>query len=86
MNGEKLFGAGLHGAHGHAEHDSLRTLPHLPETCDVRATVDWMHAVLAGVHAIPAPLANQLACCLYASGYADDLNQAKAIVAVDALA
>ena len=28
MNGEKLFGAGLHGAHGHAEHDSLKRVLH----------------------------------------------------------
>jgi len=32
---------------------------------------------------LPKPLANQLACCLYASGYAEDFNQAKAIVAVE---
>ena len=63
-----------------AEHDSLKSLPHLPEDCDVRSTVDWMRAILSGVHAIPAPLANQLACCLYATGYAEDFNQAKAIV------
>ena len=69
-----------------AEHDSLKSLPHLPEDCDVRSTVDWMRAILSGVHAIPAPLANQLACCLYATGYAEDFNQAKAIVAVDAMA
>lgn len=69
-----------------AEHESLKSLPHLPEECDVRSTAEWMHAVLAGIHAIPAPVANQLACCLYACGYADDFNQAKAIVAVDAMA
>ena len=69
-----------------AEHDSLKSLPHLPEDCDVRSTVDWMRAILSGFHAIPAPLANQLACCLYATGYAEDFNQAKAIVAVDAMA
>ena len=69
-----------------AEHDSLKSLPHLPEDCDVRSTVDWMRAILSGVHAIPAPLANQLACCLYATGYAEDFNPAKAIVAVDAMA
>lgn len=66
-----------------AEHDSLKTLPHLPETCDAKATVDWMRRVLAGEYPLPQPLANQLACCLYASGYADDFNQAKAIVAVE---
>lgn len=66
-----------------AEHDSLKTLPHLPETCEAKATVDWMRRVLAGEYPLPQPLANQLACCLYASGYADDFNQAKAIVAVE---
>lgn len=66
-----------------AEHDSLKTLPHLPETCDAKAAVDWMRRVLAGEYPLPQPLANQLACCLYASGYADDFNQAKAIVAVE---
>ena len=66
-----------------AEHDSLKTLPHLPDSCDAKTTADWMRRVLAGESALPSPLANQLACCLYASGYADDFNQAKAIVAVE---
>lgn len=66
-----------------AEHESLRSLPHLPETCDVQATAVWMRQVLCGELTLPAPIANQLACCLFASGYADDFNQAKAIVAVD---
>lgn len=65
-----------------AEHESLKSLPHLPEQCDAQTTAEWMRGVLAGTHAIPTPLANQLACCLYASGYADDFSQAKAIVAV----
>jgi anthranilate phosphoribosyltransferase len=42
-----------------------------------------MKRVLAGESALPPPVANQLACCLFASGYADDFNQAKAIVAVE---
>jgi anthranilate phosphoribosyltransferase len=67
-----------------AEHDSLKSLPHLPETSDVPSTVDWTRRVLSGEVAVPLPLANQLACCLYASGYADDFNQAKAIVALEA--
>lgn len=68
-----------------AEHDSLKTLPHLPETCDAKTTADWMRRVLAGDYALPPPLANQLACCLFACGYAEDFNQAKAIVAVEGL-
>ena len=66
-----------------AEHDSLKSLPHLPETCDAKATADWTRRVLNGDLALPTPIANQLACCLFACGYADDFNQAKAIVAVD---
>jgi len=66
-----------------SEHDSLRILPHLPETCDAKTTADWIQRVLSGEFSLPPPFANQLACCLYASGYADDFNQAKAIVAVE---
>jgi anthranilate phosphoribosyltransferase len=67
-----------------AEHDSLRNLPQLPENCDAKATVVWMRRVLNGESSLPLPIANQLACCLYACGRATDLNQAKALVAVDA--
>ncbi|WP_301101320.1 DNA-binding protein YbiB [Propionivibrio sp.] len=66
-----------------AEHDSLKRLPTLPETCDAKTTADWIRRVLAGESALPPPIANQLACCLYASGYTDDFNQAKAIIAVE---
>lgn len=66
-----------------AEHDSLKTLPILPEACDAKATASWMRRVLCGEVSLPTPVANQLACCLYASQYADDFNQAKAIVAVE---
>ncbi|MBK7356644.1 DNA-binding protein YbiB [Propionivibrio sp.] len=66
-----------------AEHESLKTLPLLPESCDAKSTAVWMRRVLSGEVALPTPVANQLACCLYASRYADDFNQAKAIVAVD---
>jgi anthranilate phosphoribosyltransferase len=66
-----------------AEHDSLKSLPHLPEDAEAKTTAEWMRAVLEGHSPLPQPIANQLACCLYASGYADDFNQAKAIVAVE---
>lgn len=66
-----------------AEHDSLKALPQLPEGCDAASTAAWMRRVLQGDCPLPLPLANQLACCLFASGYADDFNQAKAIVAVE---
>jgi len=66
-----------------AEHDSLKSLPNLPESHEARPTADWMRRALAGEVPIPLPICNQLAACLFACGYASDLNQAKAIVAVD---
>jgi anthranilate phosphoribosyltransferase len=67
-----------------AEHDSLRRVTHLPEANDAVTTARWIRKVLDKQLPLPKPIANQLACCLYASGYAEDLNQAKAIVAVEA--
>lgn len=66
-----------------AEHDSLRSLPQLAENHDPQSTVAWMRRVLAGEVSLPQPIANQLACCLYACGRATDLHQAKALVAVE---
>ena len=51
---------------------------------DAPATAAWIRQALAGAVPIPHPLINQLACCLYACGYTEDLNQAKAIAAVEA--
>lgn len=66
-----------------AEHDSLKVVPHLPENIDAKHTAQWIRSVMEGHIPLPMPIANQLACCLYACGYADDFNQAKAIVAVE---
>lgn len=41
------------------------------------------HGVRSQPHLLPLPLVNQIACCLYGAGYTDDMNQAKAIVAVE---
>jgi len=49
---------------------------------DARATAHWTSQALSGKAPLPPPLSNLLACCLYAAGYSEDLNQAKAIVAV----
>ena len=67
-----------------AERDSLRDLPNLPESLDAVCTAQWTRRVLDKQLPLPKPIANQLACLLYASGYAEDLNQAKAIVAIEA--
>ena len=55
-----------------------------PSAVDAAATAAWIKQAMAGQVPIPHPLVNQLACCLYASGYTDDMNQAKAIAAVEA--
>lgn len=67
-----------------AEHESLRALPNLPDSNDAVATAKWIRRVLDKQIPLPKPIANQLASLLYASGYAEDFNQAKAIVAVEA--
>ena len=67
-----------------AEHGSIKNLPSLPDECDARTTAQWIRETLGGAHPIPLPIINQLACCLYASGFTDDFTQAKAIAAVKA--
>lgn len=55
----------------------------LPAAQDLKGTAQWISGVLEGRIPMPAPVANQIACCLYGAGYAQDLNQAKAIAAVE---
>lgn len=55
----------------------------LPDAQDLKGTAKWISGVLEGRIPMPAPIANQIACCLYGAGYAQDLNQAKAIAAVE---
>jgi anthranilate phosphoribosyltransferase len=62
----------------------IRPVAGLPAGIDAHATAQWMRLALAGEAPIPHPLVNQLACCLYACGYTDDMNQAKAIAAMEA--
>ena len=61
-----------------------RGSPCQPSAIDAAATAAWVRQAMAGQAPIPHPLVNQLACCLYACGYTDDMNQAKAIAAVEA--
>ncbi len=55
----------------------------LPAAHDLQGTARWISGVLEGRIPMPVPIANQFACCLYGTGYAQDLNQAKAIAAVE---
>ncbi len=59
-------------------------IPSQPASIDAAATAQWIRQALAGRVPVPHPLVNQLACCLYAAGYTEDMNQAKAIAAVEA--
>lgn len=67
-----------------AEPITARIAPRLPKSSSASDTALWTRQVLAGAVPLPLPLVNQLACCLYASGYTQDMNQAKAIAAVEA--
>ncbi len=67
-----------------AELGPIRSLPGLPESIEPAPTAAWIRKVLGGELPLPHPLANQLACCLFACGYTQDMHQAKAIAAVEA--
>ena len=58
------------------------TLDNLP-ALDARATGAWISGVMHDHLSLPLPIRNQLAACLYASGYTEDLNQARAITAIN---
>ena len=70
---ELLFGA---------EAAPLRPAANVPSSSDARETAAWIRAVLRGEVPMPLPVVNQVACCLYGAGYTVDMNQAKAIAAV----
>jgi anthranilate phosphoribosyltransferase len=50
---------------------------------DARATGAWINDVMRDHLVVPLPIRNQLAVCLYAAGYTEDLNQARAITAIN---
>ena len=54
----------------------------LPEV-DARATGAWIDKIMRDHLHLPLPIRNQLAVCLYAAGYTEDLNQARAITAIN---
>ena len=65
-----------------AEAGPIKSVAGLPTDMTVGGTARWIRQALQGEVHMPMPLVNQLACCLYASGYTQDMNQAKAIAAV----
>jgi len=66
------------------EGHSVRAISGLPPSTEAQPTARWISQALAGEVPIPHPIVNQLACCLYIAGYTEDMNQAKAIAAVEA--
>lgn len=66
-----------------AEAGSSRSAATLPAAVDAQTTGAWIRQALGGEAPLPLPVVNQLACCLFASGYTQDMAQAKAIVAVE---
>lgn len=50
---------------------------------ETMSVADWTRRALRGEVPLPLPLVNQVACCLYGAGCASDINQAKAIAALE---
>ena len=63
-------------------HSSVASTANLPGV-DARATGAWIDKVMRDHLPLPLPIRNQLAVCLYAAGYTEDLNQARAITAIN---
>jgi anthranilate phosphoribosyltransferase len=66
-----------------AETGAMKKSGALPDGMNAAATAAWIRRALAGETPVPLPLVNQLATCLFAAGYTTDMNQSKAIVAVE---
>ena len=66
-----------------AEGAPIKNLASRPLRIDAASTALWIRRAIGGEAALPLPLVNQIACCLYGSGYVRDMNQAKAIAAVE---
>ncbi len=64
------------------EAQSTATPPANLPAPDARATGAWIEQVMREHAPLPLPVRNQLAVCLYAAGYTEDLNQARAITAI----
>jgi anthranilate phosphoribosyltransferase len=65
------------------ESQSVSSLSANLPAIDARATGAWIASVMRDHSPLPLPVRNQLAVCLYAAGYTDDLNQARAITAIN---
>jgi len=66
------------------EHASVDAAAALPEAQGAKATASYIRRIVEGAAPLPLPIVNEVACCLYGAGLAQDLNEAKALVAVEA--
>ncbi len=66
------------------EHAPVDGTAGLPEGRGAKATAGYIRRILEGAVPLPLPIVNEVACCLYGAGLTQDLNQAKALVAVEA--
>lgn len=66
-----------------AEPDNAHQPLQGPASNSAQDTAAWIRLIMEGRAPLPLPLVNQLAACLYAAGYTSDMNQAKAIAAVE---
>jgi anthranilate phosphoribosyltransferase len=66
------------------EHAPVDAAAPFPEARGAKSTASLIRRMLEGAAPLPLPIVNEVACCLYGAGLTDDLNQAKAIVAVEA--
>lgn len=66
-----------------AEAGVIQHLPNLPDSLDPNDTAQWTLEVLAGHIPVPTPIVHQVAACLYGSGKARTLNEAKALASLE---
>ena len=55
-----------------------------PDPTSAETMALWMRQVCDGARPLPLILHSQFAACLYATGYCEDINQAKALAAISA--
>jgi anthranilate phosphoribosyltransferase len=65
------------------EHAPVEAAAPVPEARGAKAAAGHIRRILDGAAPVPLPIVNEVACCLYGAGLAGDLNEAKAIVAVE---
>ena len=65
------------------EHATTDAPANAPEARSAKSTADYIRRIMDGAIPLPMPIVNEVACCLYGAGLTADLNQAKAIAAVE---